>query len=120
MSCHTVVFADDTTVCCSVSDNTILNEFLDLVRTEKELILNEQKTTYLTFSLNEAFDNHFTKFLDINVDSRQWNSHTKDFRNKLSKSIFAIRNITKVLNTQAEVMAYHSLLHSSSTYGLLI
>lgn len=86
MNCHSTLFADDTTFCCSNYNEDLLNADIKYTKIissnwflQNELGLNNDKTVDMTFSLNinnEAISS--TKFLGIHVDSKlSWDTHIR-------------------------------------------
>lgn len=123
----TVLFADDTTFAKQLFDTgsnvadsvtNILSKASDWFNANK-LCLNTNKTNTLLFSTKKSTSDT-VKFLGLTLDcSLTWHSHISDLALKLSKNVYAIRQIKLRVNLEAALMAYHALFHNTMTYGLI-
>lgn len=129
MSC--VLFADDTSLCCSGRD---LGRLLDTVQHEltvlkkwfdaNKLSLNISKTKFILFgnrSINREvkikIDNveieqvSENKFLGVIIDNKlNWKSHINNTRSKISKTIAIMYKTKPFLNQNSLYMLYSSLI----------
>ena len=129
MSC--VLFADDTSLCCSGTD---LDQLLDTVQEElsvlkkwfdvNKLSLNISKTKFIIFGnrpiksgvkikiddveIERVFE---TKFLGVIIDNKlNWKSHINYIRTKISKTIAIMYRIKPFLDQNSLHMLYSSLV----------
>lgn len=94
---------------------------------EKNLLLNENKTTFIKFecknSRKELFDNfvYETKFLGLTLDSTlNWTTHVDNICNKISSGIFAIRRLYPLCSREILRTVYFANIHSHISYGIEI
>jgi len=124
-----LLFADDTTL---VKFGRDLAELMALVQQEvdrlaewfaiNKLSLNESKTIYMTFGLRELPDGNqdMAKFLGVCLDpTLQFDKHIDYMASRLSKNIFLLRNLVRVLPCSALLQAFHSIYQSVTMYGIL-
>lgn len=126
-SALTVLFADDTTFAEHLRDTgtnvadlqtNILTKSSDWFNANK-LCLNTNKTHTLLFSTKRN-NPQTIKFLGLTLDNRlSWHPHINDLTTKLSKKVYAIRQIKNRVNLDAALIAYHALFHSAMVYGLI-
>lgn len=125
-----VLFADDTTLL--LSDNKLDNVQRKMSEaksnvsewfTSNNLSLNENKTVNMIFThrpLDDYQNPEKVKFLGIFLDPKlNWFHHIDYTANKISKNIFVIRNLKNIVNQKILLTAYHSLISSHLTYGLM-
>ena len=126
------LFADDTTISLA-SDNVdeVRIGLGDVESSAKawfaanELILNEQKTNMMIFSLRNM-DNHIqgtpaVKFLGLQIDNLlRWDVHIDCLCKRLNSAVFAIRNLSRSVSVDVLRTAYYALFHSLMSYGVLI
>ena len=102
--CKSIMYADDTTTLHmnkSVTDLRISSEMAQQSTkkwvTENGMLLNEQKTTSMIFSLRHMDEVHVcepVRFLGVTLDSRLiWDKHVDMVCTKLNGSMFFIRSI---------------------------
>jgi len=132
VSCDSVMFADDATFFFS-------NHVVELLKTEKELVLEEaakwysvnkfvlnvDKTQCITFSSNravrEASEGEKTvKLLGIYLDdSLSWDKHISHVCKKLARLIFLFRRLRDCLPSHYIKVCYFALVQSTLLYGLI-
>jgi hypothetical protein len=129
---HPILYADDTTILSAHTDLVNLNKINEIemcnVKTwleQNELVLNQNKTENIVFSLNNEIvnSNRYTsvKLLGIYLDgSLSWNEHVEKVINKLSKSIYILRRLKFSLSINYLKLVYHALCHSHISYGILL
>jgi hypothetical protein len=135
-----ILFADDSTsiVKCDnpvMYEKEINNTLSDIILWLKNnnLKINLTKTNIMHFyqriQHNEININYeankietvtVTKFLGLNVDSQlTWKFHINEVSKKLSKSAFALRKLSKIVDNHALLVAYHGLVASTLRYGVI-
>lgn len=103
--------------------------------TYNKLMLNKNKTNYVTFSnprnKNNVtnlidLDNHdiefkkSVKFLGVTIDSHMnWNEHVKNVSIKLSRACYSLRQLSKIVNRETLITAYYANFHSIIKYGII-
>lgn len=135
-----VLFADGSTALIKCSD--IKNYKLDINNTLKDiicwldnnnLVINLNKTNIMHFhqrspihGLTVQYHNHIieqtqvAKFLGIMIDNKlRWNSHVELVCNKLSSSAYILFNLSKRVNFETVLLAYHSFVASVLRYGIV-
>ena len=118
----TVIYADDTTFLCQNSDVSVIDSlnhdvFMKALErfTVNAFLLNEVKTKYLLFSnkiyiINNSSDS--TKFLGIMLDtSLTWSEHINDLTLKLSRVIYLLRNLVKLITSSYVRCVYFSFFN---------
>ena len=143
-------FADDTTIySSSTCIETLFTESNYQINAlykwfcANELYINASKTNYMIFSppniridtsryhisigdkTIERAGNEMAvksvKFLGIHIDEHLvWNSHIAYIKAKISKSLFAIRQLRHILPCVNLLNLYNALLHPHLSYGLLV
>jgi hypothetical protein len=135
-----LLFADDTNVLAS---HTNLHELVTITNNElckinewfqiNKLFLNIDKTNYIIFHSNrktlplnihkikikdmELTQKTSTKFLGVTIDQNlNWKEHTSQIALKISKNMNIIRHILKLINKNALLKLYHSMIHPYLTY----
>lgn len=135
-----VLFADDSTAIIKCSDpniykndiNTCLNDIINWLN-NNNLVINLNKTKVMQFyqrcktpNINifcngcviEEVDK--AKFLGITIDNQlTWKPHVEELCKKLSKSAYALYQLSKKVNSQALITAYHGLVASDLRYGII-
>lgn len=130
-SSHFVIFADDTTIIQSHKNIDILctNVKGTVLETQKwfaanQLSLNRSKTEKMIFSLRnitELNDKDSIKFLGVYLDKKlSWEQHAHFICNKVSVSIYLLRNLANIVSQKTLITAYHGLIHSTLSYAILI
>lgn len=127
---NVLLFADDTTIFTS---GRVLNQvareadaLLERARlwfTENRLKLNEDKTQLLLCSLKhyEDLPQQSVKLLGFALDARfSWNDHISMISLRLTRVIFLLLKLTKLLPDSFLTMVYYSLFHSHLSYGLML
>lgn len=130
LCCKSVLFADDTTLAATGKNQQIVNDIIDNAGTiamkwfnDNNLVLNEAKTKKITFTANrrDEFEATSEKLLGVTLDSRiTWKQHLDNLCLSLSSSIYAIRRIARIINTNAAIITYHSLFLSRASYAIEI
>ena len=145
---HILSFADDTTLFLSDSDPKILFEKAN-IETNKlfnwfcanRLSLNPQKTKFIIIKPSKAkFDlnglnllingiplerigvgcKESSKFLGVILDeSLTWKQHINHINTKITKSLFAIKQVKHILNTDSLKILYSALIQPHINYGIL-
>lgn len=125
-----VLYADDTTVKNRHVNRSLALESAksnqNLVQnwmTANELILNEDKTFTVIFSTKEKLEPLATppKFLGVCLDpDLSWSHQVIGLKNKLSKSIFALKRLCGDLEEDGLRLAYFGLFHAHISYGLIV
>ena len=138
-----ILFADDTTIHNTNSDltdlfnnmNQDLNQITQWFRANK-LSLNLSKTHYILFyniymetpihTNIIKIDDHViepvdeTVFLGLTIDKNlQWNAHTKLISNKMSSSLYILRQVNNCLPREVLKTLYYSLMYSKLQYGIM-
>jgi len=112
------------------SDLEILTEWF---RANK-LSLNIEKTNYVVFKQHPTqLDEHLKikignivieqknaiKFLGLYIDAKlEWHDHIQYIKNKLNSSLYALRKVKNVLNTNHLTTLYYSLIYPYIDYGI--
>ena len=143
-------FADDTTICMSSSSTTKLfkdaNDNMNALFTwfsANKLFLNARKTKYMIISppnvkldtsslsihvgdneierVGTNYNDKFIKFLGICLDENlTWKYHIHNIATKVSRSLFAIKQLKRVLPYACLRNLYYALIHPHLIYGLII
>ena len=137
-----VAFADDSTIICKekswneieVDANKKINIIIQWL-SEHKLILNYDKTVYITFSPKKntqpdkfciKIDNtsikkvDCTKYLGIYIDQNlKWSFHIKNVIKKCYYVIYIIRKLLNILSCKQIISVYYALLESVITYGII-
>ena len=122
-----ILYADDTTVLSTGSSlesvRNIQAVSLDLTRQwldSNRLVLNENKTVNMVFSLKSGIEIGTAKFLGVHVDSRLiWADHGSALACRLASSAYLLRILSQYLSRTTLRMAYFSFFHSLMSYGLI-
>ena len=90
--------------------------------TANSLLMNKDKTNSIVFSSNKSHIKGISlKYLGIFLDDRRsWNDHINYLQKVLSKSIFVLRTLKKVLSLDTLRSSYFALFHSHLTYGAVL
>jgi hypothetical protein len=136
-----ILFADDTTIYLN-KENTL--DMFDYVNSDlgalsewfraNKLSLNVGKTNYVVFKENTKSIAEYqqikigkdiierksvVKFLGAYIDSGlEWHDHLKYIKNKLNSSLYALRKVKNLLNTDLLLILYYSLVHPYIEYGI--
>ena len=142
-------FADDTTLCVSKSNlvtlfaeaNLEINRLYNWFCANK-LSLNANKTKYIVIKpphkkinfINMSIkiasteltrvgtdcDETSTKFLGMHIDdSFSWKNHIVYVNSKMSRALFAIKQVKNILPCETLKTLYYTLVHPHLSYGLL-
>lgn len=134
------LFADDSTVIIECLNKTEYKK--DINNTLKTIInwlnknnleINLTKTQVMHFYQRPEPDNitvkyhkqcvdttTITKFLGVHIDNKlTWKHHAENVCNKLSKSAYVLYSLSKKVNINTLVTAYHGLVASSLRYGVI-
>ena len=88
------------------------------------LKLNNNKTKhfYFTFkNLPKPNDQDSVKMLGFYMDQKlTWAEHVEYTTSKLNQNLFVIRSLTNIPSTKVALTAYHALIMSHCTYGLIL
>ena len=100
-----------------------------------KLVLNEDKTVYMTFSLSNAINNNLSlflnsiqlksadsvKFLGVTLDSRlNWIAHIDEIYSKIIKLTSLFYKLRNKLPSNILKDIYFSAIHSKLVYGIEI
>ena len=125
-----IVYADDVAFIvrskCIKKIKEKSNEAVKLARNWFEsngLVMNMSKNRNIYFTL-KSIGTHNTesvKFLGIHLDPKlSWNVHCNNLANKLCRNIYALRNLADNVSTDVLKMAYHALVQSHISYGIIV
>lgn len=125
-----LLFADDTTLVLSDANLTQLKGRMIERQLEikswlnaNSLCLNEGKTKHVFFSHRYLSDDDCctsVRFLGLCLDSAlSWEGHVDYLSGKISQNIYVIRNLVKMVPGSLVLGAYHALILSHCSYGLL-
>ena len=127
LECHTVLYSDDTTL-TTVAETQLELEIASQANFKSarawfennNLTLNTNKTETINFEMDRwktAGDG--ARFLGVFIDPRlTWETHINQLRKKLAKTAYCIRRTAQVAGREAALISYHSLFHSSLSYGI--
>lgn len=125
-----VLFADDTAVIHSHSDMDTLNSRVMDTHSRvghwcltNKLTLNEAKTETLTFTLrpSDVVDDSVVKFLGVYLDGKlTWENHVESLSGRMSRNIFLLRGLSRVVSRPTLLNAYYGLVHSLASYAILV
>lgn len=134
--CTTLMYADDTTLLLAGenSDQLGINSFTALNMAYQychtnDLAVNPKKTNQLAFgrrkdevpAIPDVEWAEEAKFLGVTIDSSiSWGQHIENLLNKLNSSIYVIKRIKHISNTNSAKTAYHALFESHVNYGLAV
>lgn len=135
-----VLFADDSTVIIKCKNpntyqmdiNNTLSKIINWLN-DNNLIINLNKTKIMHFHqrventpINITYNNskieeaNMTKFLGITIDKNlTWKPHLDEVRKRLSKSAYLLFQLSKKVNVETLLMAYHGLVSSVLRYGVV-
>ena len=113
--------------------NLDLDSLTERFRSNK-LSLNVGKTNYVVFKNNPRpiesnliikvgnipiEHKNVVKFLGVYIDAKlEWHDHIKYIKNKLNSSIYAMRKVKNILNTNHLITLYYSLVYPYIDYGI--
>ncbi|KAI5638092.1 reverse transcriptase (RNA-dependent DNA polymerase) domain-containing protein [Phthorimaea operculella] len=132
---HMILFADDCTVIFN-NENVIKQGLTQIINwlQYNNLKINLNKTKIMGFNQRnkssiDAVIEHdgtrvgetdSTKFLGLNIDrNMRWNIQIENVCNKLSKFSYSLYMLSKVVNREAVLMAYHGTVAATLRYGIL-
>lgn len=125
----TLLFADDTTLYSSHSDVVIAKERVHAAMEQasawfvrNQLSLNLSKTKSITLATDKNVPSQETvSLLGMRIDQRlTWTSHIDQVCSRISKGIYALRNLVHLVSLDVLRMAYFSLIQSHLAYGTLL
>ncbi|KAF9813756.1 hypothetical protein SFRURICE_007911 [Spodoptera frugiperda] len=102
---------------------------------EHYLEINFQKTKLIAFhpyqksplNLQFSFNNHIIetvnefRLLGISIDKNiNWKLHIKNIKSKLSKFIYAFREVKKTTNLQTALVVYYAYAYAWLSYGIIM
>lgn len=125
-----LLFADDTTL---INSDQTLKNTLQIMRITlsnatnwfnvNSLSLNQAKTVSMVFTHKqlEDFENPVSvKFLGMHLDpTLTWCHHIENVSNKVAKNTFILRTLANLVPNNILVTAYHALIVTHITYGLI-
>ena len=135
-----VLFADESTVIIkSDKENDyehVVNQTLNTIiqwLTENNLKINMDKTKIIHFhqrtqltNINVSYQGEIvhpvtdTKFLGINIDNKlTWKTHLDYICKRINKSSFALYKLSKIVNKEALLAAYHGFVAPVLRYGII-
>lgn len=135
-----VLFADDSTaiIKCDNPNNyqiDINNTLSKIIKwlIDNNLVINLNKTKIMHFHqrlVNTPVDVTYnnikieevsnTKFLGVTIDDKlTWKPHLEEICKRLSKSAYLLFQLSKKVNTETLLMAYHGLVSSVLRYGVI-
>lgn len=128
---RTLLFADDTTVIArDVRLGDVMNKSDLLLKQVQDwfccnkLKMNDDKTQKILFTLSRNLQlpaPKDTKLLGFWLDSRlSWDRHIDQVCVKLSRVLFLLRRLKKIITTKYLLTVYYSLFHSHISYGILL
>lgn len=125
-----VLYADDTTLFnCGKSLEAVTSQMDESVSLAKnwfqanQLLINEEKTEQIYFSLNNSLLNknskNYVKLLGLHLDSQlTWLPQTTILCKRLSRVLFLIRKLKFCVGREVLLTVYYGLFHSLLTYGI--
>lgn len=127
---ESVMFVDDVTLLSTSAskENTLTMSSQLLKKAEQwfvsnKLKLNKEKTQNILFHnriLTESQDNT-VRFLGLQIDSKlSWKQHCVRLISSISKSSYALRKVTNLVPFETAKVAFHALVGSHLTYGILL
>lgn len=125
---YVVLFVDDAKFLSSnfKKEDAILLSRHILANAEKWFIsntlkLNKDKTVEKIFHNRVKCDDEAVRFLGIYIDGNlTWSKHCNTIIQNISKSSFALRKLTPVVPFVTAKVAYHAMVGSHLTYGILL
>lgn len=125
-----IQYADDTT---NISRHSTCSQALELAKSNKKiiqnwltankLILNEEKTIIMLFGTrNKGYNLPVNpKFLGITLDpTLHWLPHVIGLKKTLSKSVFALKRLSRELNVDGIRQAYFGLFQAHLSYAVIV
>lgn len=132
-----VIFADDTNII--IKGRNILEKlfcvfklFLEWCRANK-ININFQKTLIINFNPHLLYFDNFrfndisiqivnsSRYLGLNIDNRlTWTTHIVIIGKRLSKQIFILRNLAKIMDKKTLMTYYHSNFQSIILYSITL
>lgn len=138
---HITLFADDSTVLFTGTDQnevvadinhslTCMIDWLDRnnlkINLNKTKIMNfrQRRNKSMTLNINyldsKIDEIESTKFLGLYVDNQlNWKMHIEDVCKRINQSSFALRKLSKIVNRNSVITAYHGYVASILRYGLI-
>lgn len=84
------------------------------------LQMNKEKTQRIVFT-NKEHDDSSLRYLGLEFQpSLSWSKHVEDLCKKLSTSIFLIRRMRQITNTNIAKMTYYSSFHCQAIYAIIM
>lgn len=135
-----ILYADDTNLLLSDKQAHNLETKFDNIMQytnewfkQNQLILNSEKTYYMSFKPNRSHNSTFTsgnhkikeaievKFLGITITPElSWKRHIEQIANKIRPGIAMLYKIRKLVDTSTLLHIYYSLIQSHLSYGILV
>lgn len=138
---HMILFADDSTVlikCESIDNyemtiNNTINKIIEWLSCNNLKInlsktkimqfyqrMNKTPSLYIHNNGNKIEEVAMTKFLGLIIDNKlTWNEQADTICKRLSKSSYALYKLSKIVDKNAVVTAYHGLVASILHYGVI-
>lgn len=125
--CHSILYADDTTLLISGSSALELDSNVTLVESlasewfaANKLKLSANKTQKIVFSSTGDGD-CYVGLLGVRIDqSLRWKPHIEALVSRLSSSLFVLRRLRTYLADRDLIAAYYGIIHSHLTYAVTI
>ena len=124
-----LLYADDTTLIGTDRDLVSLTDKMDALEKRAgswfcagSLVLNSDKTQRIVFSSDSKFTSGAeARLLGVTLDDGlTWSAHVTHLCNKISKNIFVLRRLKRVLSTQTLLNVYYALIFSHISYGIVL
>lgn len=123
-SIATYMYADDLAIQIKGKTNNLICEVLNTTNiliddwTSANLLsLNKDKTQIMEFSLDRKSIVNSVKFLGICLQSNiKWNRHILSIRKKITKGLFMLIRLRKIVSLEVLVSVYFAHIHSHLSY----
>lgn len=125
-----LLFADDTTIVGCSSREEKLNEKLESEQVSllkwfasNDLSVNVDKTSKVLFTHRDTTSDNAAcvRYLGVMLDPvLAWGGHVDHLAGRISRNIYVIRKLVKVVETDVILTAYYSLIEAHMSYGLLL
>jgi hypothetical protein len=138
---HMLVFADDTSILLTSTNNTQMQNDLNIVFEQLNnwfksnlLFLNFDKTYFIQFNNKSKCSSDIqiqyedkqisianeTKCLGLFINNNlSWKTHIEHIRSRLSLACYAMMTVKPYVTTNTLKVIYYSYFHSIMSYGLL-
>lgn len=120
-------YADDVVILNRSDSRSDLNDRTSVSEVDAQkwfsangLLMNSNKTQKLVFTNREQTDSSLL-YLGLEFQpSLNWSKHIDNLCKKLSTSIFLIRRMSQITDTNIAKLTHYSSFHSVATYGILL